>query len=174
MISSLTHLSFTNFFLEWGCSVRIIEARNRIGGRIWSMSVEDAFEDSLVSALPEMYQPTGVIDMGAEYFDKELHVTLKAELDRYGIQFDETVSSSMNKCWSFTDGTSLSTNDVPIPLHSAAERDEYNRVMDILEFHMQKFRIDQDYRRPRKMFGFTTDELEMLDISFNNYVNLTF
>ncbi len=135
------------------------------------MSVEDAFEDSLVSALPEMYQPTGVIDMGAEYFDKELHVTLKAELDRYGIQLDETVSNSVNKCWSFADGTSLSTNDVPIPLHSTAERDEYNRVMDILEFHMQKFRIDQDYRRPRKMFGFTTDELEMLDISFNNYVS---
>ena len=135
------------------------------------MSIEDAFEDSLLSALPEIYQPIGVIDMGAEYFDKELHVTLKAELDRYGIPLNETVSNSMNKCWTFSNGTSLSMNDVPTPLDSTAERDEYNRVMDVLEFHMQKFRNDQDYRRPRKMFGFTTDELEMLDISFSDYVS---
>jgi len=135
------------------------------------MSIEDAFEDSIISTLPEMYQAAGVIDMGAEYFDNELHVNLRAEIERYGIQFDEATANSTNKCWSFANGASLGMNDTPLPLRSTAEVDEYNRVMDILEFHMQKFRIDQDYRRPRKMFGFTTDELEMLDISFNDYVN---
>jgi hypothetical protein len=135
------------------------------------MSIEDAFEDSFVSALPEIYQPTGVIDMGAEYFDKELHVNLKAEIDRYAIEFDERTSNAANKCWSFDNGASLSLNDIPLPLNSTKEVNEYNRVMDILEFHMQKFRLDQDYRRPRKLFGFTTDELEMLDVSFDDYVN---
>jgi monoamine oxidase len=137
---------------EKGLSVRIVESKDRLGGRSWSVNAKDVFS-KYIPNIPDNH----LLDMGGEWIDNEEHIKFIDEMKRYNLKFeDETLNSKF--LFNFCGGKKLSI-DEPVPF---TDLKEFNRVISI---------IDGDMRRLKFKQGFDQDEYKYFDIPFSQYIN---
>jgi monoamine oxidase len=90
--AGLAGLSAARTCLERGLSVRVMEARGRVGGRTWSRPFRGA-----------------TVDLGAEWVSPHQHLAVMAELHRYGIDLAPAPAVE-SVTWSFEKRTTVAPN----------------------------------------------------------------
>ena len=118
--------------LSYGLSVIILEAQDRIGGRILTQSASELFQNQLndndneeikhmISSIPKDIK----LEMGIEWYDIEQHKNLVKEVQNYKLNFKN--SNYNTTCWTFNYGKKLGVNDNPVP---TIDQPELNRVLE--------------------------------------------
>ena len=149
--------------LSYGLSVIILEAQDRIGGRILTQSASELFQDQLndndneeikrmIYSIPEDIK----LEMGIEWYDIEQHKKLVEEIQNYKLNLKK--SNYNTTCWTFNFGRKLGVNDNPVPF---IDQPELNRVLDLINEDMRKLYFED---------GLFHEELFDWDIPFIDYI----
>lgn len=173
-------------------NIVIYEAKDRIGGRVWSQTVGEAFH-SLAnrpgkqgsSAFPIHRQhhqnhqqqlnenrinmteelAADIVELGAEWFDPINNKFVARELQRYNLEFEKP---TLRRCWNLWEGKRLGRDDDP--MSTPEDKAELDRVLSIMHDDMDRYRQDQDERRVKKLGGYDVAKFDYLDIPFLDYV----
>ena len=139
--AGITGLIAARELIKEGFRVTVLEASNRIGGRIHSLDLGDRVV---------------VVDSGAEYYQKDIHGYVVSELARYDLHSYEESSSI---AWSFREGRCLSFGaDNPF---SIPESDEFEELCR---------QINKDAGRLSLKNGFNDLDEIGFDVSFIDYI----
>lgn len=136
-------------------NVLIIEARDRIGGQIYSTTPPDS--------------PT--LELGAEWINEEVHPSIKEELDRYDIQLTKNSADKNHASttyWFFKDKLDLVDSDVNVfsskdLISKLNNSDIYKEAIEYIDTDAQYVNLD---------IGFWQPERDYLDSSVPEYIDI--
>lgn len=136
--------------------VLLLEAQNRLGGRVLQVSNKSSTSTSLHNIQNSSGDDGKVGHLGGEIFDKS-HLLLCEELKRYKVPI---LKEKLKNCWAFPEAHSVRTGDFPCP----------NNILDIFNNCLQQ--IDIDASRMYAFSGLNQTDLLGLDMSWSEYINL--
>lgn len=148
--------------LSYGLSVLILEARDRIGGRILTQSASELFQDEInendseeikqmIYSIPRDLK----LEMGLEWYDIEQHLALFHEVNKYNLHFKEC---KYNTCYTFNHGTKIGKNDEPVP----SSVPELKRLLDLMNDDMRRLYFED---------AFSNEELLYFDVPYIDYLD---
>jgi hypothetical protein len=143
--AGLTGLIAARDLAEKGIKVTILEASNRVGGRVYS----PCFPGTSLTT-----------DLGGEWFYPEVHLNFAGEVERYGLESQTMHGSAPHTRRRFifcNDEVRIDTH-LPVPVN---EKDELYRVMERINYDVSLLTFETGYRQ---MHGFE------FDMSFYEYV----
>ena len=141
----LTGLIIARDMAKRGQDVVVLEARERLGGRIYSLK------------LPNVEK---ILDLGLEWFDADRHRDIMHEIETYGLAWSK--SDPIKTIWTFGDRDESLTEGIEPFLEK--DLDEYNRVCQLIE---------RDAQRLDFLNGHDPIDEEDLDTNFDIYITNT-
>lgn len=126
-----------------GFAVKVLEARDRVGGRVFT----------------DHFPGVGQVDLGAEWVSPAHHTAAAAEFARYGLGLEEPAPTSAHRWW--LGGELTISQDAPL---SEQEWEEFGRLVRILERDCRRI----DFADPAWHRGVSD-----LDVPFSDYVAAT-
>ena len=143
--AGLSGLTSARHLVSEGHRVTVLEARDRVGGRIHT----DTFPGT-----------DARVDLGAEWGSPDHHLALGAELERYGLRFEKPEPAQV-RVWRLGDSSREFTEDDDRACLSEAERAEFDRALET---------IGEDIRALGFEGAGASPAADRLDVTFSRYV----